>query len=401
MAATLFVIIGTGVAAAVAGLSMALGAFIAGLLLAETEFRKAIETAIGPFKGLLLGFFFFTVGMNIDVRELAREPFWLLASVVGLIAIKSLLLIGLARIFRLPWHAAIETGLLLGPGGEFAFVGIGLATTLGLIGANVSSFILAVTSITMALIPALSLVARRLAPKFREPKALDPELNVAPSASTGHAIVIGHGRVGEVVCALLGRHCCTYIAVDNDADAVPGHRRRGREVYYGNATDPEFLKSCGVMEAKAVIVTVSAKAAIDEIVREVRALRADIVIVSRARDADHARHLYAIGVTDAVPETIEASLQLSEAALIGWTRRQDRSSPRSTRSAMNFGASCSRRPRKAPLKPRARSARKPSDRIRKRRAPEFGAYLGTLVQQHPLTSTFPKNCNGPARRFPR
>ena len=317
VAAALFVIIGTGVAAALAGLSMALGAFIAGLLLAETEFRKAIETTIGPFKGLLLGLFFFTVGMNIDVRELAREPLWLFASVVGLIGIKSILLTGLARIFRLPWSAAIETGLLLGPGGEFAFVGIGMATTLGLISSNVSSFTLAVTSITMALIPALSLVARRLTPKFREPKALDPELTVAPSGGTGHAIVIGHGRVGQVVCSLLDRHSYHYIAVDNDAAAVPAHRRSGREVYYGNATDPEFLKSCGLMDAKAVIVTVAAEAQIDEIVRQVRALRTDVVIVSRARDAAHARHLYAIGVTDAVPETIEASLQLSESALIG------------------------------------------------------------------------------------
>jgi CPA2 family monovalent cation:H+ antiporter-2 len=317
VAAALFVIIGTGVAAALAGLSMALGAFIAGLLLAETEFRKAIETTIGPFKGLLLGLFFFTVGMNIDVRELAREPLWLFASVVGLIGIKSILLTGLARIFRLPWSAAIETGLLLGPSGEFAFVGIGMATTLGLISSNVSSFTLAVTSITMALIPALSLVARRLTPKFREPKALDPELTVAPSGGTGHAIVIGHGRVGQVVCSLLDRHSYHYIAVDNDAAAVPAHRRSGREVYYGNATDPEFLKSCGLMDAKAVIVTVAAEAQIDEIVRQVRALRTDVVIVSRARDAAHARHLYAIGVTDAVPETIEASLQLSESALIG------------------------------------------------------------------------------------
>lgn len=317
VAATLFVIIGTGVAAAMAGLSMALGAFIAGLLLAETEFRKAIETTVGPFKGLLLGVFFFTVGMSIDVRELAREPLLLVASVVGLIVIKSILLIGLVRIFRLPWSAAIETGLLLGPGGEFAFVGIGLATTLGLIGSNVSSFTLTVTSITMALIPALSLVARRLTPRFREPKALDPELTIAPSGGTGHAIVIGHGRVGQVVCSLLDRHGCPYIAVDNDAAVVPAQRRSGSEVYYGNATDPEFLKSCGAMDAKAVIVTVAAKAEIDEIVRQVRALRTDVVIVSRARDASHARHLYAIGVTDAVPETIEASLQLSEAALIG------------------------------------------------------------------------------------
>jgi CPA2 family monovalent cation:H+ antiporter-2 len=261
--------------------------------------------------------FFFTVGMNIDVRELAREPLLLFACVVGLIAIKAILLIGLTRIFRLPWSTAIETGLLLGPGGEFAFVGIGLATTLGLIGSNVSGFTLTVTSITMALIPALSLVARRLAPRFREPRVLDPELTVAPGGGTGHAIVVGHGRVGQVVCSLLDHHGCGYFAVDNDAAAVPEQRRSGRKVYYGDATLPEFLKTCGVMDARAVIVTVAAADAIDEVVKQVRALRADIVIVSRARDAAHARHLYSIGVTDAVPETIEASLQLSEAALIG------------------------------------------------------------------------------------
>lgn len=317
VAAALFVIIGTGVVAAVAGLAMAFGAFLAGLLLAETEFRKAIETTIGPFKGLLLGLFFFTVGMSIDVRELARQPVWLFASVIGLIGVKSLLLTGLARIFRLPWSAAIETGLLLGPGGEFAFVGIGMATTLGLINTNVSSFTLAVTSITMALIPGLSHLARRLAPKFADHKMLTPELAIVPDGVGAHAIVVGYGRVGQVVCSMLDRHSIRYIAADHDADAVPQHRRSGHEVYYGDATNPEFLKSCGLMEARAVIVTVAAAAVIDEIVREVRTLRPDIVVVSRARDAAHARHLYAIGVTDAVPETIEASLQLSEATLIG------------------------------------------------------------------------------------
>ncbi|MDO9411351.1 MAG: cation:proton antiporter [Pseudolabrys sp.] len=320
VAATLFVIIGTGVAAAMAGMSMALGAFIAGLVLAETEFRKAIETTIAPFKGLLLGVFFFTVGMNIDFREIARDPLWLLLSVVGLIGIKAALLIGSARLFRLPWPAAIETGILLGPGGEFAFVAVGMAAALGLIEAPVAAFILAVTSITMALIPVLALVARRIAPKFKAAEVPDPELAIAPEATTEHAIVIGHGRVGQVVCSLLDQNNIRYLAIDNDARAVPEQRRSGRQVYYGDATKPEFLTSCGVMTAKAVIVSVSSTAAIDEIVRQVRALRSDVVIVSRARDASHARHLYAIGVTDAVPETIEASLQLSEAALFGLGR---------------------------------------------------------------------------------
>jgi monovalent cation:H+ antiporter-2, CPA2 family len=317
VATTLFVIVATGVAAAVAGFSMALGAFVAGLLLAETEFRKAIETAIDPFKGLLLGLFFFTVGMNIDFRQIARDPVWLIAGAAGLIIVKSTILVLLSRMFRLSWPASIEVGLLLGPGGEFAFVGIGMATTLGLIDANISSFAVALTTLTMMLTPALSHVARRLAPMVREDKPLDPELTVAPSGGSGHAIVVGHGRVGQVVCTMLDRHQFKYTAVDNDAAAVPEQRKQGRTVFYGDATNPEFLKSCGLMEAAAVIVTINEPKGIDEIVAQVRALRKDVLLVSRARDADHARHLYGIGVTDAVPETIEASLLLSEAALIG------------------------------------------------------------------------------------
>ena len=317
IAATLFVVVGTAMAAGLAGLSMALGAFVAGLLLAETEYGKAIETTIDPFRALLLGIFFFTVGMNIDFRELAREPLWLFVSVVALIGVKSALLIGLARLFRVPWPAAIETGLLLGPGGEFAFVAIGMAAMLGLVSASVSSFTLAVTSLSMALIPFLSFVGRRLSAKLEKPKVLDPGIAAEPRVAKGHAIVVGHGRVGQVVSAMLERHRFPFLAVDSDPAAVSEHRGGGREVFYGNATDRGFLKRCGLMEAAAVIVTIRSQAAIDEIVRLVRSLRPDILIVSRARDATHARHLYLKGVTDAVPETIEASLQLSEAALVG------------------------------------------------------------------------------------
>src|SRR4029453_16077005 len=224
--------------------------------------------------------------------------------------------------FRLSWRASIETGLLLGPGGEFAFVGIGMATSPGRIDSKVSGFTAALPSLPRLLIPALSHAARRLTPMVRDDRPLDPELTVAPSGGTNHAIVIGHGRGGQVVCSMLDRHELKYIAVDNDASAVPEQRRQGRTVYYGDATNPEFLKSCGLMEAAAVIVTIGEAKGIDEIVAQVRALRADMLVVSRARDADHARHLYAIGVTDAVPETIEASLLLSEATLIalggGW-----------------------------------------------------------------------------------
>jgi CPA2 family monovalent cation:H+ antiporter-2 len=317
IATALFVIIAAGVIANQAGLSMALGAFVAGLLLAETEYRKAIEATIEPFKGLLLGIFFFTVGMDIDVRELLREPFLLVAAVVGVIVVKALLVIGLAKLFRLSWPVAVEMGLLLGPGGEFAFVGIGTAADFGLIDARLTSFTLAVTSVTMALTPLLSIAARRFAARLRASGAAPSELTARPSGSQKHAIVVGYGRVGKVVCALLKEHGIPYIAADSNALTVTRDRRDGHDVYYGDAADPKFLEICGLANAAGVIITIHTKDLIDAVVEHVRAMRSDVLIVSRARDADHARHLYQLGATDAVPETVEASLQLSEAALVG------------------------------------------------------------------------------------
>jgi monovalent cation:H+ antiporter-2, CPA2 family len=317
IAAVLFVIVAAGVIANQAGLSMALGAFVAGLLLAETEYRKAIEATVEPVKGLLLGMFFFTVGMDIDFRELVREPLLLAGGVAGLIAAKSLLLIVLGKFFRLSWPAAVETGLLLSGGGEFAFVGIGMATDAHLIDPQLASFTLAVTSVTMALTPLLSFVGRRFGARLRANVPMDSSLSALPSAGRGHAIVVGYGRVGKVVCALLKQHGIHYIAADTDAPTVTHDRRDGHDVFYGDATDPNFLEICGLAQAAGVIITIHTPDQIDAVVEHVRAVRPDIIIVSRARDADHARHLYALGATDAVPETIEASLQLSEAALVG------------------------------------------------------------------------------------
>ena len=316
MAATLFVIVATGVAASSAGLSMALGAFVAGILLAETEYRKSIEIAIEPFKGLLLGLFFLTVGMQIDFREIVNHPLLVFGAIAALIFIKAILLAGLATLFRTPRGAAIETALLLGPAGEFAFVGIGLATQLGLLSATLSSFALAVTSLSMAFIPALGAAGRRIS-YFEKKRRYDPDLLAVPRQCQGHVIVVGHGRVGQVLCSLLERHVFPFIASDKDPDVVSEHRRSGRDIYFGDAANPAFLKSCGIEHAKAVIVTATGRADIDEIVKAARSVRPNIVIVSRASDAAHASHLYEIGVTDAVPETIEASLQLSEASLVG------------------------------------------------------------------------------------
>jgi monovalent cation:H+ antiporter-2, CPA2 family len=317
VAAVLFVVIAAGLLAEQAQLSMALGAFIAGLLLAETEYRKAIEMTVGPFKGLLLGIFFFTVGMNVDFREVIREPLLLAGGVIGLIALKAALLIGLGKFFRLSWPVAVETGLLLGPGGEFAFVGIGMAAAAGLVEARLVSLVFTVTSVTMALTPLLSIAARQLAGRLTAGKAVDPQLTARPAAGQGQAIVVGYGRVGKVVCALLRQHGISYIVADSDAATVTRDRREGHDVFYGDAADPRFLEACGLATAAGVIITIHTARVIDEVVAHVRAARPDILIVSRARDEGHARHLYSLGATDAVPETIEASLQLSEAALVG------------------------------------------------------------------------------------
>jgi CPA2 family monovalent cation:H+ antiporter-2 len=317
IAAVLLVIVGAGVIAHQAGLSMALGAFVAGILLAETEYGKAIEATVEPFKGLLLGIFFFTVGMAIDFREVFREPLLLIACVAGLIVVKAAILTGLGRLFHLPWYGAIETGLLLGGGGEFAFVGLGMAAGLGIVEARFSGFILAAIAITMALTPLLSMLGRRIACHLHDHSIGDPALTARPPGGEAHAILVGYGRVGRVVSSLFKDLNVPYIATDIDPAVVTRARRDGEEVYFGNAADPEFLRVCGVMEATGVVITINARETIDAIVEQVRAMHPDILIVSRAKDAVHASHLYQMGATDAVPETIESSLQLSEAALVG------------------------------------------------------------------------------------
>jgi monovalent cation:H+ antiporter-2, CPA2 family len=317
IATVFFVIVGTGFVAHQAGLSMALGTFIAGLLLAETEFRKAIQASIEPFQGLLLGVFFFTVGMRVDVRELLEQPLQLIACVGGLIFAKTIVAAVLGRFFGLRWPVAIESGLLLGPGGEFAFVIIGLATDLNLISAHASGLSLAVTSVSMAATPLLSYAFQRVTPVFSAPPPIDSELAISPAGKSRRAIVVGYGRVGKVVATALRQQHISYIAADNDALAVVADRRAGHEVYFGDASDPEFLKICGIDEAAALIITINVRHVIDDIVAYVRSVRPDIPIIARARDADHACHLYAIGATEAVPDTIEASLQLSQSALLG------------------------------------------------------------------------------------
>src|SRR5882672_2939506 len=256
MAATLLIAVGSGVIASAAGLSMALGAFIAGLLLAETEYRRAVEAMIDPFRGLLLGVFFFSVGMHIDLGFIWREPLLVAGGFLAMIVAKTLLLAPLCRLFGVPWAATVETSLLLAPGGEFAFIGIGLAAQVGLVAGDVAAGVLAVVSLTMATLPFIALFARRAGHAFAKQASSDPLFTVLPPDDHARrVIVVGHGRVGQLVCDLLEKHDIAYIAADRDTALVGRWRQLGRPLYYGDASKPLFLQRCGVDEALGVIVT--------------------------------------------------------------------------------------------------------------------------------------------------
>jgi CPA2 family monovalent cation:H+ antiporter-2 len=317
MALTLLVVVGTAVATQAAGLSMALGAFVAGLLLAETEYRRAVEAVIIPFKGLLLGAFFFSVGMGVDPAIIVRHPVAILGGMAVVLTVKGVVMLAAARVMRLSWQVGIETAFLTGPGGEFAFIVLGMAVTAGVVPAEAGAIAFAIVSLSMMVLPLYGEAGRRLARRFERLRPVEPELAAAPPEDHGRrAIVIGFGRVGEVVTGLLDAHGQPYLVVDRNPTTVTLARRRGRPVFYGDGADPIFLLRLDIAEATAVIITIQDFAIADRVVMAARRMRPDVPIIARARDAAHASHLYDLGVTDAVPETIEASFQLSEAALI-------------------------------------------------------------------------------------
>jgi CPA2 family monovalent cation:H+ antiporter-2 len=318
MAACLLVVVGSGVASAAAGASMGLGAFIAGLLLAETEFRREIEVTIEPFKGLLLGLFFVSIGAGLDIGLVLGDPGPILINAVGLIGVKAALILGLARMFRLEAPAAGEAALLLAPGGEFAFVLLTSAIAAGVLPGRHGADAMLVVTLSMFAIPWLGRIGRHLA---KEKAPLDDEAQFAhltpeSEIAAGRVIVVGYGRVGALVGDMLGRHDIPFVVVESSVEIVSAWRDKGLEIYWGNATRKEFLMRCGVARARALVVTVENARATEEIVRVAHEARADMTIVARARDARHATHLYELGASDAIPETIEASLQLAETVLV-------------------------------------------------------------------------------------
>ena len=315
MAACLLIVLGDGLLAAASHLSMALGAFVAGLLLAETEYRREIEVTIEPFKGLLLGLYFVSVGAGINPALILAKPGLIIGLAAALIGIKSLILFGLARAFRVPQRASAEMALLLGPGGEFGFVMVGAALAGGLIDRAQATTLTTAVAISMLAIPALAKVGALIDPLIKA-RSGSPAEETPPGGETSRVIIVGYGRVGALIGDMLDMHAVPFIAVDSDARLVARAREAGKPVYYGDASRAEYLRRCGVESARAIVVTMDSPRANETVVETTRKLRADVTLVARARDADHAHKLYDLGVTDAVPETIEASLQLAEATLI-------------------------------------------------------------------------------------
>ncbi|MBL8790189.1 MAG: cation:proton antiporter [Rhizobiales bacterium] len=317
MSAVLFIAIGTGALATSAGLSMSLGAFVAGLMLAETEYRRAIEAIIEPFKGLLLGLFFLLVGLGLDLRGILANPVVILGIALGLIALKAAITYGLARYFRIARHAAVESALLLGPCGEFAFVIIGGAVASGVVKQQDMSVVLLVVTLTMFALPLLGRASRPVVDTLRKGAAVThlPQPTLV-AGDEPQVIIAGYGRVGSLVASMLEEHNLTYLAIDSDVQVVSQHYKEGHKVFFGDAVDPVFLGKCGLATAKAVAVTMDNPVKAEEIVRIARQENPSIKIIARARDERHAMKLYLAGVTEAVPETIESSLQLGEALLV-------------------------------------------------------------------------------------
>ncbi|MGB6176363.1 MAG: cation:proton antiporter [Methylocella sp.] len=313
IAACLLVVIGAGVLTAASGLSMGLGAFIAGILLAETEYRREIEVTIEPFKGLLLGLFFVSIGASLDLSHILSAPLIAFGLALGIIFVKFCVNWLAGWIARLPVRVSTEAALMLAPGGEFAFVIVTAAVAAKAMPAGTGAEAMIAVTLSMFAVPFLGALAKRLARRPAEPAALlEPDVDgPAPDA-----IIVGFGRVGQLVGDMLHAHAIRYLAVDTDPSLVKRLRGEGRDIYWGNASRPEFLARCGLAKAKALIVTMNKPADAEDIVRDARAVHPDLIIVARARDAHHATLLYGLGVSDAVPETIEASLQLSEAVLV-------------------------------------------------------------------------------------
>ncbi len=314
LAFSLLVVIAAALATAGAGLSPIMGALLAGLLIAETDYSREVEALTAPFKGLALGVFLITVGMSIDVGEIWRQLGQIALGVAAVLAAKALVTALLLRMGGSSRGMAAEVGLLLASPSETTLIVLTAAAAAGLVSHENAQFWQIVTALGLTLTPLLAMIGRRIASAVDRPG--DAPAAAAPCDATGQALVLGYGRVGRLVGAMLARHDVPWLAIDADPALVAKARAAGDPVIYGNVANAALLERLHLDQARAVIVTMDEPVLVSRTVRRIRAAHPDLPIIVRARDADHAAELYRAGASDAVPETLESSLQLSEAVLV-------------------------------------------------------------------------------------
>ena len=315
LAASLLVVIVAALATAAVGLSPIVGALLAGLMIAETEYHTEVEAITAPFKGLALGVFLISVGMGLNLRTIAGLWPQLIAAVVGVVLIKAVVTAALLRFSGAARRGtAAEVGLLMASPSETTLIVLATALQAQIISRTTAEFWQLVTAIGLTITPLLARVghdiARRIEIRVAEAEADDDE---PPPRRT---VVVGFGRVGRIVAGLLKEHERPYIAVDADIDAVAAARRDGFAVRFADVGRPGSLDRLGIDTAEAVVLTMDDPVQQLRMTRRLRRKYPDLPIISRARGADHAAALYQAGATDAVPETLESSLQLAEAVLI-------------------------------------------------------------------------------------
>ncbi len=311
LAASMLVVIASSLATSVVGLSPIVGALIAGLLIAETEYHGEVEAIMEPFKGLALGVFLITVGMSIDLLTIWDNLWSILGAVVLVLVFKAVVTGVLLRLMGARRSTAAETGILMASPSETTLIVIAAASAALLIQPGTAQFWQIVTAIGLTVTPMLALLGRHIARRV-EPA---PEITT-PDDSEQPVIIVGAGRVGRLVSDMLATHGKPYIAIDSDSDQIETARRLGYRATFADAARADAMTRMGVERSPAVVLTMDEPVLAERLTRKLRKLHPNLLIVARARDTEHAAELYRAGASHAVPETLESSLQLSEAVLV-------------------------------------------------------------------------------------
>ncbi|WP_426267428.1 cation:proton antiporter [Sphingomonas sp. LHG3443-2] len=311
LAISLLVVMLASLATGSVGLGAVLGALIAGLLIAETDYHSEVEVITAPLRGLALGIFLITVGMRLDLAELLAVWPQLIIATAVVLAIKALVIFSLLRWRKNRRGTAVETGLLMASPSELTLIVLASALAAGVLDSATAAFWTLVTAFGLTLTPLLAAAGRRMA------RRIDPQaLASGVSDTKGVTLIFGFGRVGRIVADMMAEHGRAYFAVDGDIDCVASARERGYKVIFGDVARGDAVERFGLCDAAALVLTMNDPVLTVRLSREVRAACPDLTVVARARDGAHAAQLYKAGATDAVPETMEGSLQISEAVLV-------------------------------------------------------------------------------------